>query len=874
MRMDTTVKLVGQLTVLGVGVVGVSVVYASIHSYWYPRSLFSWLIGKTVETPDDSDITLFRKLGIALWVDTPSYRGITAAGNTTNHAHPYAANKRCQATTSITNFCRKIKKTRYDVSTSRREDKWGKEMRADRLVYDLSDLGRPFRHDTMSKQDVVTMVDVDYYADIASYAPHPMVIYTSIPSAVAGKTKDGYYFCDVKDGQTIMTERIAGGANYESALWDYGDDLVYVRKWSCFVIYAIEKVKQPGTTNRYMVGLFPKTIVHMPFWLFSLFSKICRCPMGKNMRELCRERSVTATPDGHFAIMRHSTEQGDMLSIRHRTNESGHAMIVDHRHWIGLLGHARAHPKEFGTGMVERTIRNAGEGTVQLDTTDCRLLTHLIASAIGAPFRLPEQMNNYVCNGDDKDPDAAPVARRVHPAIVENVAIAPVNTPNNTHASINGRIIQVANHVVPPKVYHQWRREFVKMLFTEVAEHAGAPVSEDTVYAVQNNLRQKMRNKIQQADVANYDRAIVTFQKKEQYTKISDPRNISTLPTASTVHLSAFCMSFKEDVMTKQKWFVPGKKPQAVAEQICDFVREVRNGGGRIVETDYSRFDGTISPFLREIEFMAMRLWVHPEHGDELERLLKYEINHRATSSDGEVRYDTRSTRLSGSPLTTIGNSIVNAFAAYCSCRKTITGRNSAKRAFDRIGPKYGDDGLDRAGPFEVVAHDLGLTIKVDYRESHVGFCGRTYVEPMTTLTSITPPTRILPRIPNVVHSGGDAGKNKVLGYLVTESQVPLVGEYLRALARVFNYDGEADIEKVGDDHDLRHRILAGPHPYDEQDRDVVIKYIADDLSVPIDDIEKTIRVLQEVQTLQDFEGIRIGSFDPISDSETGYLVC
>lgn len=871
--------MLGNIVILipvGLGMFAATAVYACVHSYLYPRSCFSWLMSKCVTTIPESGLEYMRSSGQALWVHTPAYRGRTDAGNTTNHAHPGAANLRCQATSSLTQFCRAVGRVRFDVSTSRREKQWGREMRSNRLVHDLGDLGRPYQDDSIEPGDIVTMVDVDYYAELRDYAPNPMLIYTSIPHAVAGATRDGYYFCDVKDGKTVMTERVAGGASYVSCLWNYGHDLVYVRKWCSFVIYAVEKVKQPGTQNRYMVGLFPKTIVHMPFWLYTAISVLMLCPMGKSLDELERDRSTTVSADGMFAVMRHSSQQGDMLSFRHRQNESAHSMVVDQRHVAGLLGHARAHPKEFGTGMVERTVRNAGENTPQLDTTDCRLLTHFISSSIDRPFRLPEQMNNYICKGLDNDPDVKAVARRIHPSIVANVAIAPVNTPNNTKASIQGRILDVANTVVPPKIYEQWRREFIDMMFeTEgVDESKGAPVSEVDVYGVQNNARQKLRNKIQQVDVANYERVIVSFQKREQYTKISDPRNISTLPTASTIHLSAYCMAFKEDVMNKQHWFVPGKKPHDVATQICEFVKAVRADGEQVVETDYSRFDGTISPFLREIEFMAMLRWIHPEHNGELIKLLEFEVNHPATTSDGETKYNTRSTRLSGSPLTTIGNSIINAFAAYCCCRKTTSGRKAARRAYDRIGPKYGDDGLDRAGPFEDVARDLGLTIKVETRATHVGFCGRTYIEPLTTLTSITPPTRILPRIPNVVHSDGDAGKNKILGYLVTESQVPLVGDYLRALARVFGYDGSADLETVGDDHDLRHRIQAGPYPYNEEDRDAVISYIADDLSVPADDVYKTIGRLQEVKMLQDFDGILIGDFSPITDSVSGYLVC
>jgi hypothetical protein len=483
-------------------------------------------------------------------------------------------------------------------------------------------------------------------------------------------------------------------------------------------------------------------------------------------------------------------------------------------------------------------------------------------------------MVNYQCVGRDEFADIKPVAHLVHPAITDDVAVAPIRSYNNDAACILNRIDNVANKIRPPSRFDKYKQEFLQLLVPKDVVGRGSNVDAVIVYEKQNNPRQKARNTVQLHNLANHSRSVKSFQKSECGKLGGAPRNISTVDASLTVDLSMYTMAFKEDVMVKQVWYMPGLKPDEMATRITDYVRRTRSNGSVVIETDYTKFDGSISPWLRQIEFDAMRLWVTPTKLSHLNELLTHEINNKGITTQG-VKYQTRSTRLSGSPLTTIGNTIVNAFVAYAAYREAHTGtsRKFKQRCWDLIGPKYGDDGIDQGANFVEVGNLLGLTIKVDERVDWVTFCGRAYINPMHTISSVTPCSRVLRKIPVITNNDADGGRNKVLGYLVTDSMTPVVGQYLRALARVYNYSGEVDVNAI-QDRDLAHRVRNGAYTFLAEDLDRAIAFMAQDMGVTPEDIVRIIDKLDAVKIARDFIGITVGCTQPISETLGAYLVC
>lgn len=88
-----------------------------------------------------------------------------------------------------------------------------------------------------------------------------------------------------------------------------------------------------------------------------------------------------------------------------------------------------------------------------------------------------------------------------------------------------------------------------------------------------------------------------SFMKKEAYGKVTDPRNISTVPPSHTMSLSCYTYAAKEEVFRKLPWFMPCQTPREITEAVMDLV----NGQDYVLSCDYSRLDGTIDAFLRKL---------------------------------------------------------------------------------------------------------------------------------------------------------------------------------------------------------------------------------------------------------------------------------
>lgn len=210
-----------------------------------------------------------------------------------------------------------------------------------------------------------------------------------------------------------------------------------------------------------------------------------------------------------------------------------------------------------------------------------------------------------------------------------------------------------------------------------------------------------------------------------------------------------------------------------------------------LAELDFSRFDGHINEPLRElVEFACYRRWVAKEHLEELDGLLRSEIRPRAAQR--EVKYAPGCTRLSGSPLTTDGNTLINAFCQYATLRSA---GYPADASYQKLGLLYGDDGVVGEngvgkGLRVAVARNLGLKLKILATPTvgePVGFIGRVFVDPWTSPASVQDPERTLLKINTTTDAQSElvaAGRAKTNGYLITDGQTPLISEWCRAYQR------------------------------------------------------------------------------------------
>jgi hypothetical protein len=368
-------------------------------------------------------------------------------------------------------------------------------------------------------------------------------------------------------------------------------------------------------------------------------------------------------------------------------------------------------------------------------------------------------------------------------------ALFPAECPENSRSSISGRVTGPQSFSQKVKIgtrYAEFAREFVALVVPDNFRDRGLPMDVSEVDELQSKPTQRLRSFQRLWDVYEYFR-VKAFQKREPYPTANSPRNISSCPTMHTLKLSCFTLQFKQTILKRLCWYSPCQKPADIARSVQDLAARSQ----RIVMTDFSRFDGHIGEFLRvNVEKACYMRWLSPDHETEFNQLFTSELNPKARL--GDQKYDAGCSRLSGSPLTTDGNTLINAFVQFCVLRKR--GFNPID-SWNNIGLVCGDDGLQAelgipAAHRSRVAAELGLKLTIDATANpgeEVCYLSRVFRDPWTTPASIQDPLRSLSKLHLTVDTTvplEEAGIAKARGYLVTDPKTPFISNWARCYLR------------------------------------------------------------------------------------------
>nr|WDS50617.1 MAG: nonstructural protein [Riboviria sp.] len=228
---------------------------------------------------------------------------------------------------------------------------------------------------------------------------------------------------------------------------------------------------------------------------------------------------------------------------------------------------------------------------------------------------------------------------------------------------------------------------------------------------------------------------LFTFQKREAYPEPKAPRNISPVEPEYILKLSRYTYPFANVVHDAHLgWYMPGLKPRAVGMAVARVTSRPYFGA------DYSKFDGRQNYDLRGITARVISSFLTDHDDDEFRVWFNKECNLKAVTSHG-VRYDVQGTMVSGSPLTTIGNTILNGFLYYRAIAHYLSenpdARNNIplhKQAWDILNEQvvcYGDDSL---GPlwlkdtFMKLTNGLGVVVTEEDVSNGATFLGRVYL--------------------------------------------------------------------------------------------------------------------------------------------------
>jgi len=775
-----------------------------------------------------SDINIVRQK--LKWCDV-------AKPTTAGHPHGKAAQARWNALQSIDKFIRALGRTAYSISTSTRELSLG--WKGSKMYSFAADLQHVPRSDALGVNDIITLIDVDYYISLKQFgrmAGRTILMYTVIPTSIAGRSDESYWFIN---GNGVFEEHVNGGACYKHAVWDYSSDIVVVPSFFSFTTYHSHVV--PGDNHRALVALVPICTVWLPLWFVNQLSLLFN---NTEFKHTTLARTTNIVSNGDFITSSYQRMNEVWISLRKRTLECEHAVDVPLRVWNAIRYFA-VNSKVVGVSGIQRILK---DNDVVID--DSAGLT-ILAEASNFPIltRNPVNFSTDITKLDNEVGGATLAAvPLVEPASMANA------DAKNIKDGVQTRIIDVRNTVKPEKRVYGYFRELNKLLVPDDVKTLLPNCYDLTMNSMAKNEVQ-WRRLIHDAGFlldGEQDTKVRAFVKPEAINgagqKGKPSRMIFPVAQKLLVNLGRFVQPAKDHLKHTFAFWLVGHTPDVIAGHICKFSKH-----GNLVETDFAKMDGSVSEFLRDqYEFFLKRLFPQ-ELRRELGGVLRQHRNLKITTPTGD-KIDSKTMNPSGSSDTTILNTYINIGTDYIAQREAGF---AASEAFARIGPKFGDDGVSISGPDYIAAAALiGMTLTtVEIADGEpVTFLSRVYVDPKGTPTSITDPVRALGRIPVTTNSKPEVGlANKVAGYLITDAKTPLVGDYLRALARVYKL-GNANKRLATRDEAFKLELT--PHPFEDCFADKAVTVVAQRLDITEGEVLALAKALENAQTVEDLESL------------------
>jgi hypothetical protein len=321
--------------------------------------------------------------------------------------------------------------------------------------------------------------------------------------------------------------------------------------------------------------------------------------------------------------------------------------------------------------------------------------------------------------------------------VISGAAFTPCISESMDQECVRLRITNVINSVVPPDSFGLFAVEFIKLLNIGLL----CPLLPSEVRVLMDRPSQVAQQVAISSqpltwDYARYD----SFQKRESYPKIAAPRNITTLPKRTKFLYSEYVLAVSA-VVKSFRWYAFSKSPVELENSVFESLK----GSYPIVESDFSAFDGRHSQFFVTFEMLLLQ----HSFGDQvlIEQIQQHLYGVRSFTKFG-VEYNSGTSRPSGSPDTSLFNTLDNALVSYICFRQLGF---PAGESFDLLGIYGGDDALVRVCPTMLgeVCRDLGLDVKIKVisEADYPTFLGRILVENTVSGVTLPDPGRILPKI-------------------------------------------------------------------------------------------------------------------------------
>lgn len=680
------------------------------------------------------------------------------------HPHPERARNRAEAEAMIKALAHTVGYNVFSHQSSNRDVQRG--VPGSREYFWMKDTSVDANLSTPKERDIVAIIDTDYYMTMPKFLirnENPVILYTMQPTKAAECNDSGMTFCFDRDNNIIV--KMAGGADYKHMIWNYGVDVMTVRSYFGWYTknYLVEK--RFVAPHHCLVFLIPlaKWSGIWSYLTWFLDSEV-----------LERLKPVT----GDWAVLENLTYDQHYVSIA--PVDSCFSAEVSMEMHAGLFHSATASKNPISVPMVESQVRSEG-----LTFAQAAMLCNYYKRKIDQPrptvFPVKYAVKSYQyykCPADLELDAKEPLTAFMSPII--DGAYTPAATAANERQCVNERINKLKGKEMPlTPILIQYMNEFASFIVPNPG--VLVPETEDEVRERQNKPRQ--RRTLDDAEfIDEPKRVIKSFQKKECYGKITDPRNISTINGKDKLEYSKLMYPFS-DLLKGCRWYAFGQPPTRIAERVA----EICNTADWVVPSDYTRLDGTVNNLCRHLEEAVVLRAYHAEYVERVRLAMRTQHHLNGFGTFG-TKYESDWSRLSGSPETSTFNSMDTAFVAYTAYRDM--GKTPAE-AWELLGIFGGDDGLtpnmDLAA-YQTAAERMGLTLKAEKilrGRRGVMFLARKYTSDVWTgeTTSCCDIQRQLMKFHTTITlSEGVTPEEKLVekaySYYLTDKNTPIIGPF------------------------------------------------------------------------------------------------
>lgn len=644
---------------------------------------------------------------------------------------------------------------------------------------DMNVKPQPFKPE---KDDIIAMVDVDYYVNMPKMLMkyfNTYLLYTFQPSCVARDVGE-YKFTFNAAGE--VEYYVSGGGSYTHMVWDYEHDSLCITKRCCGIVtkcvtYLVERRR---------IDDDHQVILLTPLMKFSWLSAY----VAGKMIPATELQRIDPVVNG-FLRLRINKKEG-LFTSTGRIGAYASATITT-RFDDELASIARTSKYGITLSMVKGKVKDNKEGAELLaefhmaqNDTRCRGVTLI------DPY-----VHTYQWVENDIDYDAKPCMVSFMKPLYDG-AFAPAACKNNEIRGINKRIKEVRTHAQLTDFIVRVVDEFVDLFYnTKAGNYKGTLVPVDYALVLEKQNRPSQRHILDNSHYEEIMKKAKQFGKGEAGMTITDQRIITTIEGALKRPLSEY-MYAMDEVFKLQKWYAFGKTPAQLAERVVEMLETASWYG----DADFERMDGRVSEVVRYLQEQLFLSGFRKEYRAELLELLRSCI-HLETKSRFGVTGTSELELLSGDPTTSKVTTTTSAFTAYLHFRMQVDPSTGAyytpKVAYKKLGLHGGDDGGTPDADvrkYVKAASMVGqkLTINVVKRgEPGVKFLARCYGPDVWygDTNSCCDIKRTLTKFHTTAHMSGNVTpemklRDKAYALQLSDANTPVIGPFTRRVESLF----------------------------------------------------------------------------------------